>query len=130
MNAIPLTEDTVREYRAYDIRNKIMVYDALKLTETHRLVTVNEQHFNSPFSFFDGCKWMQYTGRKDEKSTKIFESDILTDELEHLGEVVYDNEAGAFMVKWNDGDTTYLNDAAHLELEVKGNIYDDPDMIK
>ena len=61
------------KFRAWDIKNNKMVYDALTLAETKQLVTVNEEHFNSPFSFFDGCKWMQFTGCKDSDEIDIYE---------------------------------------------------------
>jgi len=65
------------EFRAWDIRNKKMVYDALKTSPTGQLVTVNEEHFNSPFSFFDGCVWMQYTTMNDKEKNKIFDGDVI-----------------------------------------------------
>jgi len=69
-------EDPIK-FRAWDIRAKAMVYDACILTGVRNLVTVNEEHFNSPFSFFDGCIWMQYTGYNDIVDAEVYESDVV-----------------------------------------------------
>lgn len=67
----------VNKFRAWDIRNKKMVEDALVLSGTGQLVTVNASYFNSPFSFFDGCIWMQYVNIKDKNGREIYEDDIV-----------------------------------------------------
>ncbi len=66
---------TKTSYRAWDIRKKQMVVPALTLSSTGQLVTVDEAHFNDPFSFFDGCIWMQSIGLTDYKGTEIYEDD-------------------------------------------------------
>lgn len=65
------------EFRAWDIRKNTMVYDALNLSPTGQLVTVNPDYFNSPFSFFDGCVWMQYSTLNDKDGIKIFAGDVI-----------------------------------------------------
>ncbi len=65
-------------FKAWDIRNQKMVSDALSLAETQQLVTVNEEHFNNPFSFFDGCKWLMYSSLMDHSNkNEVCEGDIV-----------------------------------------------------
>lgn len=105
------------EFRAWDIRNKRMVGDALLLSETGQLVTVNAKYFNSPFSFFDGCVWLQFTGKFSKEKKKIYTGDILAfrndipctytepDEPNNdLVEVYYNNDKAAFYCKSNKYD--------------------------
>lgn len=66
-------------FRVWDIRRNVMVEDALVLTETKRLVTVNND-FNNAFAFFDGVIWMQSLQIPDCTGKEVFEGDILTDE--------------------------------------------------
>lgn len=61
------------KYIAWDFRNNKMVLDAVVLTETNQLVTVNANYFNSPFSFFDGCAWLKFTGLLDMNKKEIYE---------------------------------------------------------
>ena len=65
------------KYRAWDIKKNEMVYDALKLSGTNQLVSVNAEYFNSPFSFFDGCIWMIFTEYLDDNAQEIYEGDLI-----------------------------------------------------
>lgn len=131
-------------FKAWDIRNNKMVDDALSLSETNQLVTVNADYFNSPFSFFDGCKWLMYSGMMSLKNGKeVCEGDVvrfinawaseeeknqgINDEILTLP-VFY--EHGCFKVgsseKW--GYLHHYVTNKKCNLEILGNIYENPDL--
>lgn len=78
----------------------------------------------------------QYTGLKDKNGKKIYEGDVIeieySDNSKHLCEVKWDNEGKCFIFdhikKEDDFDVFYgwFED----QLEVIGNIYDNPELIK
>lgn len=117
------------EFRAWDVENKIMVYD-------------NE---NDTYGYWDGCQdsdlgminhllnrkeyiFMQYTGLKDKNGKEIFEGDIVKNTLilenntfaTNIDIVEYNQEECSFML--GKGKRHFNK---NLDLEVIGNIYED-----
>ena len=133
-----MIEQRPMKYRAWDIRNKVMVPNACVLSPTRNLVTVNEEHFNSPFSFFDGCIWLQFVGYTDDNDVEVYEGDFLKQIIG--GDVV----AEKLEVVWNDGfrlfnhdeeDEDYQDSHAfplnyHGTFEVWGNKFENVEVIK
>lgn len=130
------------KFRAWDIRKSEMVYDALQLSETRQLITVNAPYFNSQFSFFDGCKWMQFTGFKDKNGKDIYDGDILATSNNHPEYDLWDKDFwGTTQVFWNDdGFWDYTNWKMELDnndsvfckefTEVIGNIHQNPELLR
>ena len=120
------------EFRAWDTENEIMVYD-------------NE---NDTYGYWDGCQdsdigminhllnrkeyiFMQYTGLKDKKGVKIFEGDIITVLMvEGYEQFVagWSDEYNGF--RFTDNDGTDWNITSQNDIEVIGNIYDNPELLK
>jgi len=131
------------KFRAWDVRRSIMVIDALELSERNQLVTVNEEHFNYPFSFFDGCFWMQYTGiSQDHGSGRfyVYDGDIVELDMSEISGKKEDVITGE--VQWNNDPTLdlqcwgiwtkkgwYSTDFMG-RLKILGNIYENPEMAK
>lgn len=81
----------------------------------------------------DNCIIMQYIGLKDKKGKKIFEGDIIKyGGNPNLLQVAY-NVAG-FHLYWKDCKICHFEDKAYsasfYALEVVGNIYENPELLK
>lgn len=70
----------------------------------------------------------QYTGLTDKNGTKIFEGDIV-DYKNEKGEIVYEENVAMFYVSFD----TWCTDFDHIysyELEIIGNVYDNPELLE
>ena len=76
---------------------------------------------------------LQYTGLVDKNFYEIYEGDIVKVEKVDLAQIIWDEDRMAWGIKpINDFyfDSPLLADNTDLELEVIGNIYENPDLLK
>lgn len=70
----------------------------------------------------------QYTGLTDKNGTKLFEGDIVRDaETSDVGKIFFDTYTAMFVIGF---ETTIADFNASYSLEVIGNIYDNPELIR
>jgi len=117
------------KFRVFNTKEKKMITHfkgaridyALQYWETH-------QHVSEP---------MQFTGKKDKNGNEIFEGDILRVK-EHpdfpvfggVGFVFWDNEEQSYFYGVNDGWSDLLCTPEEKQLEVIGNIYENPELLE
>ena len=110
---------------------------------TDEEIKENQGHFlsaiNGVWHIVDPETVGQYTGLTDKNGTKIFEGHILADNpdgsITNVFEIFWDEELAGFML--DDGLNLYCtnewlksNESNQILLEVIGNIYDNPELLK
>ena len=101
----------------YDYYIDYMLYGSLPYRHSERVI---------------GDSVGQYIGLKDKNKKEIFEGDIIKyfDEPP-LGIVYYNDSLGAFMIDWKfEYEPNYFNDCDIDQIEVIGNIYDNPELLE
>ncbi|MCO4564837.1 hypothetical protein Si081_01092 [Streptococcus infantarius subsp. infantarius] len=122
----------VPKFRAWTEEGKVMYYDVYPFEDDTLLLSYDEIAFDEvPASDFI---LMQSTGLKDKNGNEIFEGDIVRFTLEDGFSYVIDEKGvityklGAFYVI--NGLTEYLiSDININEIEVVGNIYENPELL-
>ena len=97
----------------------------------------SENHLYGFWKFVDNNelsdKVMQYTGLKDKYGKEIYEGDLIRCSIQGVEQnglqlVEWSNERGGFTLFYQDGDPYFRIDLNSLE--VIGNIYENPELLK
>lgn len=121
------------KFRAWDAHNKEMIDPYCELREHNHFwgEDMTNTHHVSPVAV------MQYTGLKDKHSKEIYEGDVLFVDDNYArfgwaaamrGEVIFDK--GKFMLTDNSGARFFFEDNEIDYMEVIGNIYENPNLLK
>lgn len=114
------------KFRAWDVRQKVMIPDAIIATEARSLLTTTLDLQNH-FAHFDGVKWMQFTGLEDKNKKECYESDIIINENgdKRLIQWCYTG----FEMRLLNGNRETSNTTWYHTFEIVGNIYENPELL-
>lgn len=103
-------------------------FGSLDTTEDDRAIIIYPDRFGNRCQIFVNPETVgQYTGLKDKNGTKIFEGDIvLLKGYDEPYQVVFDESC--FQV-YSDSVCYIMNNFYDYEMEVIGNIYDNPELL-
>lgn len=133
------------KFRAWDVNQKIWVTNSTTITAEHRILTMMVDDKNAFHCFTrkrDEVKIQQAIGKKDKAAREIYEGDIVKlkthlDFGDQFGqyiflEVYYHDESASFRLS-RDKQMGYYRSFTDLEsghIEVVGNIFETPDLLK
>jgi len=120
------------KFRAWNVITKTMI-DLKKMTPL--ALNMDTDGLFIPFS--DGLPLMQFTGLKDSKKIDIYEGDIVryyVEEMFFKGEVVgwieFDDSNGCFRVVHDSTSMGFCAiDISFSQIEIIGNIYENPELL-
>lgn len=113
-------------YRAWDKKNKEMILDyKIKFIEGIYNYSLNDEFADEEYVF------MQYTGLDDKNGKEIYEGDIVANK--HNLQFVVEYVSGKFKFVEDTKSAIIfmanLNDENNKQVEVIGNIYENPDLL-
>jgi len=132
------------KYRAWDKKDKMMrsvlAMDWQTNSKDKRIeIKGSVSHINckssSNFDTFYGkpiweVELMESTGLKDRNGKDVFDGDLLKDGLRNIGEVRWNYDRAGFYIRWSDSDIGFPSGQKPERIEIIGNIWENPELLK
>lgn len=123
------------KFRAYEKAYNV-IREVVSIKFADKTVVLKDDFFDDVRLLnFDGVNLMQYAGEKDKNGVEIYEGDVVSFKSAHsdynyktIGEVVWYRGEAAFLVEC-DGEIFKHFDEIR-EIEVLGNVYENPELLQ
>ena len=121
------------KFRAWDTDKKVLVHETdLDILKTVFHICFMDEEIGPPPIIYNIGRYndnvlMQFTGLKDMNGKDIYEGDIISDPM-GIGQIVFDS--GSFCIKWNDNPNESILILESELLEIIGNIFETPELLK
>ena len=121
------------KFRAWDTDKKVLVHETdLDILKNIFHIDFMDKEIGPPPIIYNIGRYndnvlMQFTGLKDMNGKDIYEGDIISDPM-GIGQIVFDS--GSFCIKWNDNPNESILILESELLEIIGNIFETPELLK
>ncbi len=105
------------KFRVWDKQDKVM-YEPVSIV--NKWINGEEQNY----------ELMQYTGLNDKNGKEIYEGDILEEGEGYYFEVVWEKQWAKFKLQWKNKAYQYPEWNRGINMQVIGNIYDNPELLQ
>ena len=123
----------VIKFRAWDTDKKVLVHETdLDILKNIFHIDFMDKEIGPPPIIYNIGRYndnvlMQFTGLKDMNGKDIYEGDIISDPM-GIGQIVFDS--GSFCIKWNDNPNESILILESELLEIIGNLFETPELLK
>lgn len=130
------------KFRAW-LKNEKKMVDVLYIDFDVKMIVFYNQDeeyedvIREEFAPFDAINLIQYTGLKDKNGVEIYEGDVFIYEDGCIGVVRYSEQYAWFIIEWYENshskepiDDDPLGNINIHNMEVIGNIYDNPELLQ